>query len=703
MSNSALIEIGVEELPVGCQHIFYSQGAENLQRLLEKYRLDFKEVLVEATPRRLAFFIQDLGPKQREERTVILGPAYDKAYESEDKPSPALEGFLKAQRASLRDVVIKENPRGRYVAVEKVQKGESLTKLLPKIVSELLASFSFPKMMRWEKTGFRFPRPLRWLVVLYGSKLISFSLAGIRTGRLSYGHRFLGSPTFSIPKADWSDYRKRLRSHHVILSRAEREEMIKKGLIRKFHQKDFDPDLVREAAQLVEEPFLIQGKFSGTYRDLPEEVLATCMKKYQKIFSCRDERGNLMNRFVAVMNGRRGGVGQIQHDYENVLESRLRDAQYFYEEDTKEPLEKKVVRLKELVFLGRLGNMEERVKRLEALAGHLAHLSGHAELEKSLKRIAFLSKADLVTQMVGEFPELQGIMGREYAREAGEPAEVARAIGEQYLPRNLAEDSASLSKRISLLGALFGIADRLDLLVGAFAIRLNPSGSEDPYALRRAGGILVKLIGGFGFQFLLRKLIEESYSGFKVKLDLSLEELTTKLIEFLKERMIFELQVKAGTRPYEILLGVMKSSFEELNDVFKRFGILSELSAKQPQVFFKTSKVVERTSNILKGVKGDLHSVNPSLFQEPLEKELFGLLEKRGPELRDSIKKRDYQSATRLYGEVFFDPLHHFFDRVMVNVEDDSVRKNRQAMMKEINNLYTEKVADLSFLTQVKE
>ncbi len=702
MPISALIEVGTEELPVANLDIFSSQAAVLIRKVLIKHRLDFSEVRTGATPRRLAIFIENLEPKQKEERSVVTGPPADKAYDASGKPTPALLGFVNGQQATLQQVKIHETPRGRYVAIERIHKGEPTSKILPELLTEMLSSFPFPKMMYWEKSGFRFPRPVRWIVALYGKKVIPLNLAGIKSGRASFGHRFLAPESFSIPQADWKDYEKRLKKKHVILSGEAREKIIERAL-KKFRQKEFDSELLHEAANLVEEPFLIQGKFSGTYRDLPEEVLATCMKKYQKIFAWRDDNGNLVNRFIGVLNGRRSGLSQVQQDYENVLESRLRDAQYFYEEDTKEPLEKKVSRLKELVFLGRLGTMEERTERLRGLAKDFAELSGHRESEKTLERIAHLSKADLVTQMVGEFPELQGIMGREYAEAGGEPDEVARAIGEQYSPKNLGEDYRGLKKKLSLAGALFGVADRMDLLAGAFAVRLNPTGSEDPYALRRAGGVFVKLVRSFSLPFPLPELIKRSYQKYKVRLDLSEEEVSKKLADFLKDRVAFELQAKAGTQLHEILQGVMKSSFNDLADVFRRFEMLAELSAKNPKVFFKTSKIVERTSNILKGAKEAISSVDPKLFQEPLEKRLYELAQQEEAELRRFVEEKNYGEATRLYGETFFEPLHDFFDKVMVNVEDGSIRRNRQALMKQINGLYTEKVADLSLLTQVRK
>lgn len=703
VSTSALIEIGTEELPVTNLHIFSRQGPELFKKILTQYRLSFDQIKLDATPRRLAIFIENLGAKQKEERIVMTGPSFEKAYDAAGQPTQALLGFLKAQNASPKDVKAHETPKGKYAAVEKVDKGVSTVKIFPTLIKEFLTSLSFPKMMYWEDSGFRFPRPIRWLVALYGKKIVALSLAGVKSGRQSLGHRFLGKTHFSISQAHWSEYEKKLKAKHVILSAEKRKEMIAEGLKKKYRQKDFDSDLLHEAANLVEEPFLIQGKFSVNYRDLPEEVLATCMKKYQKIFACRDEKGGLVNKFVAVLNGRRTGLGLIIKDYENVLESRLRDAQYFYEEDTKELLEKRVSRLKELVFLGRLGTMQDKTERLQSLARDFAKLLNRPEIEKTLERAAYLSKADLVTHMVGEFPELQGIMGREYAEVAKEDGAVCRAIGEQYLPKNLAEDYKALSKKLSPEGALFGIVDRMDLLTGAFGVKMDPTGSEDPYALRRAGGVLIKLIRSFSFAFPVSELMKKSYEKYKVKLDLSYEEVQKKLGDFLKDRVAFELQLKHGTRPHEILQGVMKSTFENLADVFQRFEILADLSATDPKIFFKTSKVVERTSNILKGAKEAIPQIDPALFQENLEKKLYEILRQEESKLKQSVEKKDYEKVTRLYGETFYDPLHDFFNGVMVNVEDAPVRRNRQALMKQINVLYTDKVADLSVLTQVRE
>ena len=706
MNPSLLIEIGTEELPVEALDQLYSHAPAAARDLLKKNRFDFKAVHFEATPRRIVFFVEELSPRQREEKILLVGPAAEKAYDTEGKPTPALEGFLKAKKAKPEEVKIHESARGKYAAIERIQKGEPASKLLTRLIPELLASIPFRKTMRWEPSGFRFPRPVRWVVALLGKSVLPVKLGGVKAGRLSRGHRFLSKSSFSIPRADWQEYQKRLLKQNVLLSLEERKRTVQKALEGKFRQREVDADLIHQTAQLVEFPYLIEGKFSGSYGDLPAEILAICMKKHQKIFACRDEKGNLKQRFVAVLNGRRSNLAGIRRDYENVLDSRLRDAHYFYDEDTQEPLEKKVDRLHELVFIGKLGTVVQRVARLRSLSKTLVSEIGHPEWETEADRTALLAKADLVTHMVGEFPELQGIIGGQYASESGEAPAVSRAIGEQYLPKNLNEDAPRLSKKISPLGALFGIADRIDLLVGAFGVRLDPTGSEDPYALRRAGGSLVKLIRAFSFHFDLDHAIHRSYQDYQdqaVKLEAGAAEVISKIREFLKTRLAFELQLKPGTQPFEILQGVLKSSDKDLAGVFERFEILSRISEKQPRVFFQTSKVVERTGNILKGAKEKLDAVDPALFQDPLEKELFEILKKSEPALAALSKKKDYEGLTRSYGAAFFEPLHRFFDHVMVNVEDIPVRRNRQALMKKINALFAVPVADLTLLTQVKE
>lgn len=425
------------------------------------------------------------------------------------------------------------------------------------------------------------------------------------------------------------------------------------------------------------------------------------MKKNQKVFACYDSKGQLKNGFVAVMNGKRNGLGKIRADYENVLDSRLKDARYFYEMDTKESFEKKKPKLAELVYLGKLGSMLDKTERLEKMASDFAQATGQKEWAQDLRRVAALSKIDLVTHLVYEMPDLQGIVGREYALEAKEKDEVASAMGVQYLPKNLTEDYKKVKNSMHILGALFGVMDRFDFLVGAFLAGIEPTGSKDPYALRRAGGVVVKLIRAFDIPFSLNELL-----GKNVRLYTDIEgrpllkEVGLKPIEFLKERVIFELDVKPGTRPFEILQAVTHSSFDNLADVFKRFEALNGMDQK---VLIKAAKVIQRTANMLKSYGKTSGEPKQELLAEEQEKKLFELIRTRAKDITESLGKKEYERATKLFAEIFSDSLHDFFDHVLVNVEDPALRENRMALVAKINRLYTEKIADLSTLSRIDE
>lgn len=696
-----LVEIGTEELPLASLDVIYSELPKAVQEEFQTFHFPFGKITVEATPRRIALFLESVAERQEDRVQEIPGPSHEKAYHL-GKPTPALEGFLKSKKAHLKEIQIKETPKGKFVFVEKTEKGKSAQEILPQILFNIFTSLPFPKAMRWEASGFRFPRPIRWIVSLLDRQLIPFKLADVKSSRFSFGHRFLASKPFKIPKADWRSYTQALKRAHVILGLKEREEIIGRTLRKRFAQKNIDEELVHTTAQLVEEPFLIQASFSGAYLDLPQEVLASCMKKNQKIFACYDARNHLIHRFVAVLDGKRRGLAAIRADYENVLESRLRDARYFYETDTRQPLEEKLPLLEQIIYLGKLGTMRQKTERLEKLAEIFTGLVGRDDLRADLKKAARLSKIDLVTQLVYEFPDLQGIVGREYALESREKEEIAKAVGTQYLPKNLMENYRDLARQVTALGAMLGMVDRLDLLVGACGTGLEPTGSQDPFALRRAGGIFVKLIRAFGFHFSLAEVLEASMNLYGNSLTLPHQEIRDRLMLFLQERMIFELRVSPGSRSYEILQAVFRSSFDDLADVFKRFEVLTWVFEHDPKTFLKAAKVVERTANILKGVREELREVRTELFKEPLEAELYRLLEEKSWEITQALERRDYEKATLRLGQVFYEPLHDFFDKVMVNVEDAQIRNNRQALMKRIYSLYAERLADLSVLSRIE-
>jgi len=379
----------------------------------------------------------------------------------------------------------------------------------------------------------------------------------------------------------------------------------------------------------------------------------------------------------------------------------LKDARYFFDADTKQHFVTKLPLLEQVTYLGKLGNMRQKTERIEKLAEYFCQLSGQENKNEDLLRAAHLSKVDLMTHLVYEFPDLQGIVGRHYALIAGEKKEVAEAIGTQYLPQNLSVSYKELKKEMNDLGAMLGIVDRLDHLVGAFGIGLEPSGSQDPYALRRAGGIFVKIIRAFGFRFSLQELIDFA-SSFYGKNLIESGQWQPKLKKFFEERLVFELQVKPGTREYEILSAVIRSGSDDLADVYDRYERLMGLYHGKPKIFIQAAKVVERTGNIIKGAKSE-SQINPELFKEAPEQKLLKVFNESAGEIREFLSKKDYEKATSRFGEIFYQPLHDFFEQVMVNVEDPAIRSNRQALMRAINRLYTERMADLSVLSRLDQ
>lgn len=696
-----LIEIGTEELPLGALDVIYRDLGHCLEALLLESRIRSGKIEVEATPRRIAIFISDLAARQLDQKIEFTGPSYEKAYEN-GNPTKALDGFLKSKSASMDQVQIREIPKGRFVFVSKEEKGKLTKTLLPGLFQKLITpdQLMFQKSMRWEKNGFRFPRPIRWVIALLDNAILPLSLAGLKAGNTSRGHRFLSKQNFKIRTADWGLFQLLLRKNHVVLSLNERKEKIRSYVTKLRNQ---DEELIHLNAQLIEEPYFVEGRFSPEYLKLPPEVLVTVMKKHQKIFAIYDASGNMTSRFAAVLNGKRGNLNRIRSDFENVLDSRLKDARYFYLEDTKKPLAEKVETLRQIVYLGKLGSLWDKTSRLEALAEVFATVSGKNALKNDLKRAAHLSKADLMTHLVYEMPELQGIAGAEYAKVAGEKKEIAEALRSQYLPKNLFESYSTLPGLMGPLAAMLGILDRWDLLVGAFGSGLEPTGSQDPYALRRTGGVLVKLIRAFRFRFSLSPMFKEACHLYGTSLSLTGEKLESQLRSFLQDRILFELQAQPGSRTYEIAQAVFLSSFEDLADIFDRYEAMNRLFEKETPLFIKTVKVVERTANILKGSKGDFGEFQRELLQDPMEKRLFDVFEAKSKLVEDALAKKNYEEATRIFGQSFFEPINAFFDQVMVNVDDQEIRRNRQALMKKIHQLYAEKLADLSLLSRIEE
>lgn len=690
--SSLLFEIGVEEIPSGYFAAAEASILAKAPALLTECGWQFDRLNIYTTPRRFVIHAEHFRPVEIQEEEK-LGPSKEQAYQ-DGKATAALTGFLKSVNRSESDIYFKETPRGVRLCVKIKRERKPLRSFFETLPTQI----EFPKLMRWETRGYSFTRPIRWTFAFVGKQAQTYKIADVESHSFSYGHRFLSPGKIKITSADFEMFKRLLAKHHVILDAEDRIQKIKTFLKG---SNNTNESLIHTVAHLVEDPFPVRGTFQKKYLKLPSAVLATCMSKNQKTFAFYDSQGHLTNQFLAVINGPRRNVRQIAKNYESVLSSRLEDAQFFFAEDQKTKLETKVEKLREMIFLGSLGSYFDKTKRLQTLVQFLGKDAGlPAEIMKRASRGAYLSKADLTTHLVYEFPELQGVAGSEYARLEGEDSEVAQAIRGHYFPANLTEDYRTLQKSLNLEGALVGLCDRMDLLIGASSLGIAFSASRDPYALRRSAGGIVKILRAHPISFSLSKWIRTAREQYGNLISKSDDDFARELIPFLKERIVFELQIKAGTKEFELLQGIFASNFDSIREVYEKFNRLST-QLKHPS-FINACKVMERTGNILKGVKEKINDrVEPSLFRDELENRLFDLFNREESTVKKLASEKRYEAAIQLYGDTFYQPLHDFFDRVMVNADDLKIRTNRQALVQKINLLCRSQIADLSSVTNL--
>ncbi len=490
MEQDLLLEIGTEEIPAR----FIPGALDALKDLArERFiqsRLKYREIKTIGTPRRLALLVFGVSPFQDDKEENIIGPPKSSAFDENGRPTKVVLGFAKAKGVRVEDLGSFETPKGVYIGLKKKIQGLPANGVLAEILPQMILALPFPKFMRWGTSSFRFARPIHWIVALFGEQVVPFSLEGIDSGNQTFGHRFMAPA--AIPLKDAGEYVSKLRKAMVIVDTEEREDqlcMAIEALARKAEgQVLADPELLQEVNFLVEFPEPVSGRFNPEFLQLPPEVLITSMKEHQRYFPLVDRQGILIPAFIAINNTRVEDTLRVVRGHEKVLRARLSDAQFFFREDLKKPLHEKVEALKTVVFHSRLGTSFEKVERIIELAAFLSRKLS-PENEEMVRRCAFLCKADLTSLMVGEFPNLQGIMGREYALRSGEQEETARGIFEHYLP---ASSGSPLPETTT--GTLVGLADRLDTLTGFFGLGQIPSGSADPYALRRQAQAVILLI-----------------------------------------------------------------------------------------------------------------------------------------------------------------------------------------------------------------
>ncbi len=689
-AQELLLEIGTEEIP----SVFLPDALRNLaataERLLKEQRLPFHAVRPYVTPRRLVLVVEELATAQEPRRRKVVGPPKGVAFDAAGKPTKAAEGFARAQGIPVAQLTVEPTDRGEYVVAEFVDRGAPTREILPTLLPRLITGLSFPKMMRWGNATVRFVRPIRWLLCVYGGKAVSFEVDGVRSGTVTYGHRFLSPGPARV--RDFASYQRALERKQVIVDQARRRDLVRELATRAASKVGGEPvleeDLVESVTHLVEFPNVVCGGFDREFLALPREVIITPMRKHQRYFPVVDKAGNLLPHFVAISNMRARDMGVIQAGNERVLRARLTDAAFYYREDRKRPLPERVAALKQVIFQEKLGTVYDKTERLTALAGAMAAAVA-PDLTEVTKRAARLCKADLTTSMVKEFTELQGVMGREYARLAGEEARVCQAIEEHYWPR-YAGDRVPASKA----GGFVALADRLDSIVGCFGIGLIPSGSEDPYALRRAATGAVQILWEVGLSLDCGPLIRTALQALGPRLCRPAGEVEREVGQFLAARFL-GLMGERGI-PADVAAAVLpaEKAPADVPDAAWRARALLDLKASA-QDFQQLTVALKRVMNILP--PDFTGKVEPARLKETAERELHGAVARLRDQVTRLVAARDYLEALRRIATLR-PVVDRFFTDVMVMVEDPALRTNRLALLAETAALFS-RIADFRQLT----
>ena len=697
-----LLEIGTEELPASFIAPALKHLANLMERVLVEQRLAYESIRTIGTPRRLVVFVHGLATKQPSQRQEILGPPQSVAYDVGGVPTKAAKGFASTQGVPVDLLEVRETPKGKYVCAVKQETGRSTSEVLKEQLPLIINELSFPKSMKWNSSKLRFARPLRWIVALYGKRTIRFEVGGVVSGAQTLGHRFLGVPqskkSHSITIQSPSIYESTMKRHGVVVDPQERRSLIQgqvselaKSVKGKVYVEN-EEELLEQAVFTVECPQAILGAFDPHFLTLPKEILITAMKEHQGYFSLIGRNNTLLPKFVTVTNMKLPKMDLIRRGNERVLSARLNDAQYFYREDRKIPLAKRVDQLNSVIFHKRLGSLYEKVSRLQELVPRIAEAAEHGELKGLCERAAYLAKADLTTGLVGEFPSLQGVMGCEYAKLDGEPDEVSQALGELYLPST---PEGALPQ--TTVGVLLGIGDRIDTCTAFFSVGMVPSGSEDPFALRRLAYGIVRIIIEKNLKINAVHLIanaEQILKSQNVASPATKESIGKSLVEFLLERLRFFARSvhRIPDDRIDAVLASRPSESCDLADLVARMRALHQVTM-QPE-FASLIIGYKRASRILEKEQWRERHVRPELFEQEVEKNLHEAVEQAHPLMAKYLTQQDYSAAlTKLLQ--LKSPIDAFFEGVMVNAQDQAVRANRLSLLWTVAQLFFA-IADFS-------
>ncbi|WP_102274529.1 glycine--tRNA ligase subunit beta [Cytobacillus massiliigabonensis] len=675
-NRDLLLEIGLEEMPARFVTNSMNQLSDKVQAWLMEKKISFENIKAFSSPRRLAVLVEGVNEAQEDINEEAKGPARKIALNEDGEWSKAAIGFCRGQGASVEDIFFKEINGVEYVHVKKFIKGQETFALLPEL-QHLITAMTFPKNMRWADKELRFVRPIKWIIALFGPEIIPFQITNVETGDWTVGHRFLGG---KIEITEPKKYEEALLGQYVIVNYEERKSAILSQLKRLEEESNWvipiDEDLLEEVTNLVEYPTALFGRFEEEFLEIPEEVLITSMKEHQRYFPVKSSDGKLLPYFVTVRNGGHEHIDKVAKGNEKVLRARLSDAAFFYKEDQKTPIEASLKKLGSIVYHEEIGTLAEKVSRVRSLTNQIAEQLNFNSDEKGFAdRAAEICKFDLVSNMVYEFPELQGFMGEKYALQKGENRAVAKAMNEHYMPRN-AEDQTPASNA----GAALSIAEKIDTIASCFAIGIIPSGSQDPYALRRqATGIVQTLLNkewAVSLEWIINaslQLIEEA--GIAKK---AVEEISKEIIAFFKLRIKHLLQEKHVR--YDLIDAVLGSDIGPIPALVKKAEVLE--ARKEDEGFKESIEALSRVLNISSKAE-NIGEVDNSLFENEYETILFDKFILVNEQLSKEISEEEtFALLISMKPEI-----DQYFDHTMVMADNHDIRENRLSLMGKLANI----------------
>ena len=689
--HAFLFELGIEELPENVILPAIRSLQTSFEKMLQEKDLSCGQIKIGSTPRRLSIWAEGLPERQKDSQISKAGPSISIAYTPDGELSPAGKGFLKKSGGSPEDIFIQKTEKGEFLAVSFLQTGESTIDILKNWILQSIPQIPWPKKMIWQSRDLAFSRPIRWILALWDSTAIELDFFGIKAGNYSFGNRYLGLGKQVLIESP-QVYEARLKAAKVMVCGPERRELIQSQCAELFAGQPYrikeDDRLLDIVTNLVEYPEAVVGDFDPRYLTLPEQIISSTISQNQKCFSVYDEQDKLANKFVFISNGNPQYNDIIRAGNEKVVAARLEDALWFFSEDSKLPLEDYLPKLQSVVFQSQMGSLADKTERLIRLCEYISKELGQddAQSQKAM-RIAKLCKADLVTLMLGEkeFTKLQGYMGMQYALVHGEDPELAQGIYEHYMPRG-SNDNLPQTEG----GAICAIADKLDTVAGIISVGLMPTGSQDPFALRRAAAGVVQILADRGWNLDLMALIDFALNMLQEKVKVK-EDSATKVKSFFKQRiswLLGELGIS-----YDVVASVMHVDISHLPDLIARARALQKLKSKDD--FIRLVIGFKRVANIIQQEKS-FAKLDPTLFESDAERDLHKALGVLSSRISEALDSWDYAGGLQRLVE-FGKIIDNFFDKVLVNCDDEALRKNRYALLAAIRDEFT-RMADLALI-----